>query len=226
MALHPKPDFAKLCGISTREISIYAKRKKIVLSGDYIDDSLEVNRLFIEKRKIKLSETGGSTRGDNSTPPHQKRNPHYSSPEVDEQDVPDVGDIDDDDNEAGWDSKTMQGLTKQKLVVEIEKKKREIALLKIRQEKLNAVVIPTDLVKIIFAQHSRSIATEFKNSVDTILTLISKKADLRIEQTAELRGSLLQQINEAMERSVTESKKNINNIVKEFIEKKEVGERG
>jgi hypothetical protein len=121
--------------------------------------------------------------------------------------------------------KTMQSLQKKKLVVEIKKKEREIALLKLREEKLNAIVIPTELVKVIFMQHSRSIATEFKNTIDGIITKIAKKKDLNLNEVAELRGELLSSINMAMDKSVVESKKSIGNIVKEFIEKKEVGER-
>jgi hypothetical protein len=38
MALHSKSDFAKLCGLTTGNLTNYIKRNKVLMSGDFIDD--------------------------------------------------------------------------------------------------------------------------------------------------------------------------------------------
>jgi hypothetical protein len=84
--------------------------------------------------------------------------------------------------------------------------------------------MPTDMVKIIFTQHTKSIVEEFKNAVDGILTKFSKRRDLDNAEVAEIRGELIKVINSATENAVKTSKKNIQNIISEYSETKEVGE--
>lgn len=242
MALHTRAQFAELCGLkegtARAYISTNIKRGKILPSGDYIDDTIPENAEFIKKQKLKnlfKDETPITKEPEPETPPKKKQY-HYVKPDKDLPEPPNVQDPVDDDlddetelpdsGELGEDFRSMSKLNKKKLVVEIQKKQREIALLRLREEKLNAIVIPTELVKVMFSQHTRSISTGFKNSLDNILTLIAKQAGLNINQIAELRGKLVGEINTAVDKSVIESKKNLNNIIKEFVERKEVGERG
>lgn len=52
--LIPRLDFAKHCGIESRQLSIYIKRNKVLISeNDMIDISNETNNAFYEKRKHK-----------------------------------------------------------------------------------------------------------------------------------------------------------------------------
>jgi hypothetical protein len=61
MALHTKKQFAKLCGITTKELSVYAgpKRRKVVYSGDYVDDTIQPNidflRTWLDKKKYEMN---------------------------------------------------------------------------------------------------------------------------------------------------------------------------
>ena len=231
MAFYSKADFAKLCGLTTGNLTNYIKRGKVVMSGDYIDDSMLQNREFLRKRKENL------VAADNEEEPRAKMRMLRPDPGMPEPpNIKEPEDIDDDDagidinidDESSYkgEAAAMYKLNKKKLVVAIQKTKEEIALLKLRNEKLNAVVIPTELVKVVLLQQSRSMATEFKNTIDSIITNISKKKDLTLTEVAQLRGELLHCINSAVDKSLTESKKNIANIVKEFVERKEVGERG
>ena len=51
MALHTKKDFAELCGMTTKVLSVYASKNrcKVVYSGDYVDDKIEPNISFLRK---------------------------------------------------------------------------------------------------------------------------------------------------------------------------------
>ena len=98
-----------------------------------------------------------------------------------------------------------------------------IALLK--EEKMIGASIPTELVKMVFAQHSKSITSAFHTGADNFLMEISKTKGLNRNELAEMRGALILIINKAVDKSIEESKKSISNIVQEFSVKKEVGEK-
>lgn len=51
MALLTKKEFAEKCGLETKSLSVYARpdRRKVVYSGDYVDDSIEPNKSFLQK---------------------------------------------------------------------------------------------------------------------------------------------------------------------------------
>jgi len=58
MALHTKKQFADLCGITPGNLSNYAspKRRKVVYSGDYVEDTIEPNISFLKKCLHKKAE--------------------------------------------------------------------------------------------------------------------------------------------------------------------------
>lgn len=224
MALHSKKDFSVLCGIPTRSISTYASRNKIVLSGDYIDDSIQLNKDFIAKRQLMAGKAPVTAASEEKAvkqlrmirpDPGIVEPPNVKDPEIDDDDFNDDDEI----------QEPITTLTKRKVAVDIAKKREEIEILKVRKDKLHGVLIPTDLVKVVFTQHSKSILTEFSNSIDNILTIFRKKKDLNANEVAEIRGELLQSINTAVSKSNSRSKKEISNIQNEFTVKREVGER-
>jgi hypothetical protein len=232
MALHLKKDFAKMCGLTTGNLTVYITRKKVIASGDYIDDSILTNQEFLVKRR---NAPHFKSEGPVFNPPKLRAiKPDTTLPEVpnvvndDEED-----EVSDDDFEKllkqsdnlGELFKVTTDLEKKKTIVEIQKKRKEISLLTIREEKFKGILIPTDLIRTLIQQHSRSTATEFKNSIDSILTKISKKKDLSVTEQAELRGELLDVINKTVDKSVDLTEKLLGRIVNEFIEKRDVGER-
>lgn len=207
MALFSKKDFSLLCGLKTKDLAVYIKRGKVILSGDYIDDSLDANRSFVLKRKssgknqeVKPEEPNIST-------------PNYSSLTKVKSKI------------STEDGKGLYALEKEKKALDIEKTTEEIALLQIKKEKQQGIVIPTDLVKIVFTQHSKSIVSSFHSAADTFLMQIAKKKGINRNEMAEFREELTNIINVAVEDSIKESKKQIKNIISEYSEKKGVGEK-
>jgi hypothetical protein len=95
----------------------------------------------------------------------------------------------------------------------------------IKEEKLLGKLIPTELVKMVFAQHSQSLVTSFKNGADVLLMDISKRKELTRKENAELNGRLIQIINKCIDDAIKGSTKMLNSIISEHTEKREKGER-
>lgn len=213
MPLHTKPDFCTLTGIKPKDLSIYVKRGKVVLSGDLVDDTIKENIDFIKKRAARMVESV-SEKTTSVTEDHKNVSPNYSSIKTyiheNRHEAPALGIVE---------------LEKIKKVLDIDKITEEIEILRKKNEKLAGESIPTDLVKVVFAQHSKSIATSFHVAADNFLMDISKKHDIDRVELAKLRGILIKKINEAIDKSIEDSKKQIYNIVVQYSDKKQQGEK-
>lgn len=211
MILVPKKDFAKQCFLTVSNLGNYAKRKQVILSGDYVDLDIETNKIFLTKH---------STKKEKGKPKPTEEELTIADPEYSQtKNLPSTS-----SNESSEDMSLIL-LNKQKIYLENQKKEREIAILEVRKQKLHGIVIPTELVKIIFTQHFKAVTAEFQNAADNLLMEIAKRKDFNRNELAELRGQLTDIINIAINKSVDSSKKTVENIVTQYSEKKEVGER-
>ena len=109
--------------------------------------------------------------------------------------------------------------------IEIAKKKKETRLLEIKEAKALGLVIPTEMVKILFTQHSKSILTSFDNAIERILTKISKVKKLTNIERSKFRGELKTELNLAVDKSIEQSKRSINKMVLEYTEVRTRGEQ-
>jgi hypothetical protein len=215
MGLHTKKQFAEICGMKTKTLSIYIGRDKVVVGKkNLIDDSLPANKEFMlkyaDQNQAKID------------PAVKKSVAVITKGKVSKAKVPDqvAGDEPVEDDESG-----LYTLEKRKKALDIEKITSEISLLQLKEAKIRGEVVPTDLVKIVFTQHSKSISTAFFNAADNLFVHISKKANLNRNDQAELRSGLVALINKAVEESVGMSKKMLKNILEEYSQKRGVGER-
>lgn len=203
MAIYTRSDFAKECGVSEAYIGVYIGRGKVVLTSDgQVDskqrDNFDFLRKQLDKKKDKqVKETVISAHISTNT----AKNNVLEQEEVD-----------------GYD------LSMRKKAIDIEKVEVDVRLAKLKEEKLRGELIPVEIVKGLFLQHSQSILTEFKNSVENFITVIAKRKELNINEVAEIRGEIVQAINTAVDKAVDASKKNVNNIIKEFSNSKGIGE--
>lgn len=217
MPLYTRAKFAELCGCTTGNLTNYIKRGKVVLSGDYVDDDYPLNRDFLEHRRGKT--LAKSNKKDTVKPKIKAPVPPDPDP---------IGNIippDDDDDDLQEGDQSTGTLIKAKLKAEILKKHREIALLKLREDKLNGEIIPIDVIKDLFAQHNKSIAVQVKNTIENIITMFAKTANLNVNQIAELRGRALQEINTGVDKAIYETRKSLKKIRDMHSQKKEIGER-
>lgn len=187
MSTHSKKEFAELCGLTTRHLAVYIKRKKLIVSdSELIDDAVPQNNLFLKNRTTKIKRKA----------PKDKPDPVKVARDAE--------------------LKELMAMEKETKRLAMESKRKEQTLLDAKIQKMHGQLMPTDLVKVLFAQHFREVSTSFKQGIDGILSEIGKKARLNGNQVAEIRATMVKIINECVNKSVDNSKKSIERIVTEY----------
>jgi phage terminase Nu1 subunit (DNA packaging protein) len=195
-----KKDFAELAGIELKHVMTYAKRGKIVIdSNGFIDTKNEANKLFMAKKSVRNEEklAGIETKSSKKEENSQEK------------------------INARMDLIELERARKE---ADLENKKIEIRLNLLKEEKLMGSTMPIDLVKNIVANLGKSYMTEFKNGVDNIIRVLMKSKDYSRDEVADIRGSLMNVINESMKKSVNSAKKDIKVIAENYSITRSVGE--
>jgi hypothetical protein len=213
MALHSKKDFASLCGFSTRDLAVYIKRNKVIMSGDYVDDSHSVNKEFLEKRRGKVE----------PAPPEKKLRLLKPDPGV--LDVPNTGDETDEGDGDDGDVESGYQLNKKKLKKQIAKLEVDTRLQELKEEKLRGELIPVELVKNLFRSYTQSIVTANKDGIEELLINFSLEHRLKGDQLSTLRGKVVGILNSSVDKSVTVAQKNLQSLINQVKVKRDVGER-
>lgn len=189
MPLYKKIEFARECGVDAAYITVNTRRKKVVINEDgMVDSTHPVNVEFMKKMQAK-----------------KKKAP------IDEAAEPDPAAV-----KRTQDLQEIFDLDRQAKRLALESKKKEQALLDAKIQKMHGVLIPTDLVKVLFAQHFREVNTSFKQGIDGILSEIGKKSKLNGNQMAEIRATMVKILNECINKAVESSKKSVQNVVSEY----------
>ncbi len=202
-----KGEFAEKCGIETKTLSVYIKRGKVILTTDKLIDPDHALNVQFYKHQLTL---GGPDRlkkpveGDVAAdiPVPDKPEKKAKAPKK-ESEGPDKFDLRFD-------------LDTTKKQAEIKKIELETQIQEQKQRKMLGQLIPTDIVRSLFAQHFKDVTISFKQAADIFLTEVSKKAKLGRNEQAEMKGQLIRIINNAVEESVIQSKKSIDSIVQEY----------
>lgn len=212
MAKYKQVEFAALCGIARTSLPPYIKSGQVVVVDKTIDDKHPLNVIFLQKCLAK------------------KALKPISPIELDSEELPrqEVNNLDTPTTSKRRDQ-TGGDLSYQELLVinkelENEKKVEEIEKLKKQNAKMDGESIPTEIAKSIFAFYGKSITTAFHDASDNWLINISKLKGLSSSEYAEMRIVLITAINEGVMKAQQESKRAINNIIKQYSVKREVGE--
>lgn len=206
MAFLKKDEFAGLCFCTTSDLATYRRRGKIVLSGEFYDDTNEVNKAFVEYRKKFAPDAVEVLPA-----------PKIEAVENKEQ-APKI------DKPAGKTTNFTE-LERIKLQLDNEKKEKEIEKLNIQVGKLNGILIPTDLAKLVIVQISKSMSTAFKQGADNLLVEFAATKNLSSKESADMRAKIVAITNTSVENALNESKKMIKNIVNEYSDTRSRGER-
>lgn len=110
-------------------------------------------------------------------------------------------------------------------VSELEKRNKEIELLTLKKQKIEAEVIPLELTMSVFQQHNHSILTTFKIAAERYVLDISHRARLSLEESAQLKALLIEHINHAITEAHDLTKKQVGIICKEYSQKRAQGEK-
>lgn len=220
-----------MCGMKTNTLSIYIDRGKVNVTDNEIDIDAPRNKDFIQKRKDKM-------RGAKKAPAKKV----VSKPKAKPNQVPDKKLVveeakplpvkekpqnkpDKKQREIEFENDGLYSLDKVKRGYEIDKLREEAELKRIQREKLQGILIPTELVKALLILHSKSISTAFHQAADNLLVEFSALKKLTTPETAKLRGIIISITNTAIINSIEQSKKGIGSIVDEYSETRNRGEK-
>jgi len=192
-----KKDFAKLCEMTTSELSVYIKRKKVIVQRNgYIDTKNEVNKLFIAKKNaVEVKEK----------PEKQQKK---------------GAKVEENEGEGG----ELLGIERKRKQAELEKLRIETRISLLKEEKLKGGTIPIDIVKMIIANLSKSFINEFKNGSDDLIRVLTKEKNFSHKEISDLRGNLSNIINNSMKRGIENSKKEMKAVADNYSETRGVGE--
>jgi hypothetical protein len=221
MALHSKVEFSALCGFEVNALAVYIKRKKVIVREDgMIDDKQRDNTEFLKRRAATIASKSAKA----EPIPNKKKKP---APEPEGDDEPEFTvnrraapkekkDIQDHDR---YDLELVQ----KKMA--IEKAAEEIEILKVKKDKLQGSLIPTDLVRALIVTHSESLKLSYSEACENLIVIFGGKKQLSTQEIADMRKELARVINTAMDRAVEASKKTLKTIVREYSEQKGRGEK-
>lgn len=213
MPLYSKKEFADLCGLSTGNLSNYAKRGKIIYSGDYIDDTLDLNASFLAMRQGKLPKDKIEEKEQKHVVEVKKHNTiALNHQNISPNTIKDQA------------SNAILQLNTQKIETQINKMKMEMEKLRLQNSKFMGEVVPTGLIKPVILQHNQSILTESKNTIDNILRIFAKKHSLDAAEVAEIKSQYIPELNNMIKKASFLTIKAVNNIINDFSEQKGVGE--
>jgi len=229
MALHTKSDFAKLCGMKVRVLSVYLGRGKLIPSGDYINDKLQVNKAFQEKWAYKNLGTVPVQKIVPQIVPvvevvevkvNSEPIPNVKKPELNKkQRKPNT------ENPEFMFVNPINQMEMKIKEVELSRKEEDLEIAKLKRQKMAGEIIPVDLVKSVFSQLNKASQTAFKNAADDLLMEIQQVSGFGREKMAELRGKLVLLVNKAIEESCSIAVDSVDSIVDEYREIRQQGER-
>lgn len=112
----------------------------------------------------------------------------------------------------------------QKAEVDIQAKRQLIELKNLEIRKKLGEMIPTDSVRQIFIMHSENMKTAYMESSDNIIVIMGQRKEFNAEDVAYVRKKFYDLVNKAISDTITATKVSIDNLVKEFSEKRGVGQ--
>lgn len=188
-----------MCDIKPRELSVYIKRGKVILTPDKkVDDEVSENAEFLASRREASGHLNITIKEKKFTPEDLKKLER---------------------------TKLHQDLNTRQKELETEELQEKIELLKIKKQMQTGYLIPVDLVKSLFQEHNRNITISFQQGAENLIIEISKKKKLTREESASLRKKLVDIINISVDESAEKTDKSVDNLVREFSKKRGVGER-
>lgn len=182
---HTRKEFADLCGLTPGNLSNRIKAGKVIVENDKIDDKNSQNAYFITRQQQRRPNAGAKRKNAMVIKPHKL-------------------DVD----KVKAQTKLFE-LDQEKREAEIDWKKQQAAVMKLKAGRILGEYIPSDQVRVLFTQHFRSLSLTIKDMIDQYIVRISQKANLKTNDVAELRKEMVAGINKAMERAQLMTEKDL-----------------
>lgn len=207
MAKYDKKEFSALCGLETKNLAVYIKRKKVNVVAEMIDDKDPINAKFIEDQKARLRKTAS---------PKPVKEPKQVKVAKDKPENTE-DDAEDDENPYAQ-------AVQHKLSLDVAKRQNEIDLQKIEIQKKRGELVPVEAIRSLLVVHSESIKTAYVDAAEDLLVRISQRKQLTTVETAELRKELAETVNKAIDDAISASKKTLLGVTQDFMRKRGVGQ--
>ena len=210
---YTKAEFCLEMGLESKELSVYLGRRKVVLndSGE-IDDSDSVNYMFMQKRKEKLKkkESLGVV----------KKNVEKAKPEIPKKPQ------NEEFSRENTSRNELLEMDKQKSQLALEGKRNEITIQQMEIAKKRGELIPTDIVRKLIIQQSEGTKIAYIEASENLLLIFSQKKQLTAVEVSDIKKQFIDIVNTAINNSIDITKRNMGEIVKEFSQKRGVGQHG
>lgn len=234
MALLTKKEFAEKCGMTTGNLSNMVARKKVYYSGDYIDDSFEINKAFLQKM---IEKRGGQPHVIKHKPKnlpkevvHETTNVEQVVEQVFEPKIKNVAKPNlqpiniNVGNQMPTDASFL-ALEREKLTLQNEKLKEDIKLANRKNEKIAEESILVEHVKGLIVVQSESAKVAWENATEDLLVRITGEFKIPRDKIAKIKGMQNEIINKAIDRAMEESLKGLKRMQTEHANKKGRGEK-
>jgi hypothetical protein len=216
MAFYKQSELAKLLGKSQAHITMAVKRGKLLLSGDFVDDTVLENKIWIDRQKANAKQVVDEPKVE-SVPKVEPipivqakklKEPILSKPKqrILKDFVP---------TDVERTSESIADLDKAKKEAEIRYKESQTRLSELKEQKLRGENIPTDLVMNVIGMLGHSLQSSYKNGAAQLMHEISTRTKMNVELEAEFNGRLIDLINISHSDAIIEAKKSIKNIINE-----------
>lgn len=226
MARLTRKEFAELCGVSNAYVTQYIGRGKIIeekfegYRKKMIDTDNLYNKDFMSSRVLKATQEKLKTvSAEKGLEVELKIKPKKKTPvkktvlqrkvDVREESIP----VQDNDPELSGSDISGYDLDNLKKQRDIELKEVNIRINTLKEKKMMGDLIPKDLVQRMISQLSQSFLQTYTDKSEVFLVNASHRNKLSADATAELKGELIQMINIAHDKAITEAKKEFKTIV-------------
>lgn len=225
MALITRKAYAEKCNIPTNQLSVLLKRGQVVADGDMIDTNHPKNVAYYNNREAKglLTKKPASVKKGvikHDTPKKPKPGKLKTEPTDDE--------TDDEDVPGEWNGKGVMPLAHSERIYKHElamKTRTDKELSQLKVEKLNAMLIPTDLVKMLFLNFSKSVAKSVQEQMQNFMNLIIAKHKIPPAEAKKYLADMLEFLNKANDKAVAGTKADLGKIVDQYSLSKGRGEK-
>jgi hypothetical protein len=222
MPIYSQKELADLVGVQHKHISQEFKRGKIIYTAEKkIDSDHPINALYISKKTGKVDTK--TTKSDFAVQPSNKPSIESSNPlaglsmspfsrkaKIEEQNSKNANLFDQE---------------REREKIEIEKLKHDTRYSKIKADKAEGIVIPSELISPVVKRHNQNILNSIKNANEEILTEYGTVKEFNTAEIAAMRGYIFDALNKAFHNATLETTKSISGIIADYSERRGVGER-
>jgi len=209
MAFYKQSELAKLLNKSQAHVTMAVKRGKLLLSGDFVDDTVLENKIWIDRQKANAKQVDEPKVESVPIVEAKKlKEPILNKPKqrILKDFVP---------TDVERTSESIADLDKAKKEAEIRYKESQTRLSELKEQKLRGENIPTDLVMNVIGMLGHSLQSNYKNGAAQLMLEISSRTKMSAEMEADFNGRLIDLINISHSDAIMEAKKGIKSIINE-----------